>query len=191
MSKTLDEKIKELPEEGQKEINDRAKELIDEEHKRREYKKIKVILAEPYNFGAMHSLGNADNMLLRQFNFPYEYDERDTMIGTYHDRIQQQEFEHYQECFGRHIPADSSFERWLRNTSNTHVLSFLKDMLKADPAVNWTGYRVTGSVDRGNGYPIYYFSLFAKHPETDTKVYSDFIAPNVKTSDIKGFRIKF
>lgn len=187
MSKTPDEKIKEWP----REINDRTGEPIDEENKRREYKKITVILAEPYNFGAMHSLGNADNMLLRQFNFPYEYDERDTMIGTYHDRIQQQEYEHCQECFGKYIPADSSFERWLRSTSNTRVLSFLKDMLKADPAVNWTGYRVTRSVHGSNGNPIYYFALFAKHPETDTRVYSDFIAPNVKTSDIKGFRIKF
>ena len=157
----------------------------------KEYKKTKVILAEMYRYGAMGSFGDASDMLLRQFQFPYEYDERDSMVGAYDDRIRQQKYEHYQECFQKHIPADSSFERWLRSASNIQVVSFLKDVLEADVSVEWTGYRVTGTVDKSNGYPVYYFELFGKHPETDTKVYSDFMAPNVRASDIKGFRIKF
>ena len=48
----------------------------------------------------------------------------------------------------------------------------------------WSGVRVTGSVNRSNGYPVFCIELFAKHPDSDTKVYSGQAAPNV----LKGSR---
>lgn len=58
-------------------------------------------------------------------------------------------------------------------------MSFVKDILKADPEVDWTGFRITGTVNRSSGYTVFTIEVFAKHPDSSTKVYSNSTAPNV------------
>lgn len=52
-------------------------------------------------------------------------------------------------------------------------------MLKADKTIAWSGYRVLGTVNRGNGYPVWTLEIFAKGPDSDTEVYTGQVAPNV------------
>ena len=146
----------------------------------------KVYEAEAYRYGAMGSLGDASYMLLSQYQFPDEYDsDRDKLTGWDHDRIMQQQYEHGTRCFEQHTgTGELGLEGWLKRAEPEKVLAFLRDILKADPTINWTGYRILGSVHRGNGYPVYTLQLFAKHPESVTVVYNTENAPNL----IRGSR---
>lgn len=140
-----------------------------------------VYQAEAYRSNAMGSFGDASYMLIRQHQFPYDYDpDKDKMIGRDHDRIMQQQFEHGIRCFQKHIgTGDMGLESWLQRATPEQVLDFLKDILNADASVEWTGFRILGSVHRGNGYPVWTLELFAKHPETSTKVFNTENATNL------------
>ena len=75
--------------------------------------------------------------------------------------------------------------QWAKSAGNERVLALLKDLFKADenhPGVKWTGYRITGTVNRSNGYPVYSLWLFAKNRGSETKVYSGSRAPNVEAA---------
>ena len=141
----------------------------------------RVFQATPYQPGTLGSTGNAAYMLLRQYQFPDEYDERlDTHLQVDHDRLFQQDHEHASRCFKTYIETgDMNFPSWLWNAKDSAIILFLKDLMKADARVNWTGYRVMGSVHRGNGFPVFTLELFAKHQKSKTKVYSGDDAPNV------------
>lgn len=141
----------------------------------------RVYQASPYNPGEMGSLGRASYMLLRQFQFPDEYDsDFDKLITADHDRCMSWDYEHARRCFNEYTgTGELGLEGWLGRQADEKIMAFLKDILKADASVKWTGYRIMGSVHRGNGYPVWTLELFAKHPDSDTKVYTDSQAPNV------------
>jgi hypothetical protein len=141
----------------------------------------KVFQAEPYRYGAMGSLGNASYMLIRQHQFPNEFSPAlDKMVGWDHDRIIQQQYEHGSRCFKEHTgTGDMGLEYWIKGAAPEKVIAFLQDILKADPIVKWTGFRVLGTVNRSNGYPVWTLQLFAKHPQSKTVVYDGQNAPNV------------
>lgn len=140
-----------------------------------------VYRAQAYRFGAMGSLGDATYMLIRQYQFPHQYDpNQDKMVGWDHDRIMQQQHDHGRRCFTEHMgTGELGLESWVRRTAPDKVIAFLRDILQADQNVSWTGFRVLGTVHRGNGYPVWTLQLFAKHPNTRTKVFSTENAPNV------------
>ncbi len=148
----------------------------------------RVYQAEAYRYGAMGSLGDASYMLLRQHQFPDMFDASlDQMTGWDHDRIMQQQYEHGTRCFKEHIgTGEMGLEYWLKKKEATPeaVIAFLVDILKADRNIKWTGFRIVGSVHRGNGYPVWTLQLFAKHPESATVVYNTENAPNL----IRGSR---
>lgn len=150
----------------------------------------KVLTANFYRGGAMGSLGDASHMLLRQFQFPDTYSSMDSLTSGDSDRLFQQEYEHATRCFKEHTGwGELGFEMWLRRAFDEDVVKFLTDILKADPLVQWTGYRVMGSVHRGNGHAIFHLELFAKHPESHTEVYTGSNAPNVgERSQEEGMR---
>lgn len=136
-----------------------------------------VLQAEPFRFGAMGSLGNASCMLLRQWNFPAEYDhDRDQMHSADDDRLRSWDYEHDRACYKRHV--NRHMDSWAQSASPEQIMAFLKDVLKADPEVNWTGFRILGTVNRSNGYPVYSYQLFAN--VSGVPVYSGEHAPNVK-----------
>ena len=139
-----------------------------------------VYSAEPYRDGEMGSFGNASYMLLRQFQFPHVYTKNDNLITADHDRCMSQDYEHSSRCFQEHTgTGELGLQSWLNIATNEQVFAFLKDILKAEPLVQWTGYRIMGGVHRGSGYPVWTLQLFAKHTDSQTEVYSDASAPNV------------
>ncbi len=139
-----------------------------------------VYKAEPYRLGAMSSLGNASHMLLRQFKFPDICSvSLDVLLVEDSDRCLEHRPEKTQMCLKKHVGgSDSIMEYWLRNSSDEQIMDFLLDILEADRKITWTGYRVMGSVG-GSGHNIWTFQLFAKHPKSNTEVYTGDRAPNV------------
>lgn len=134
--------------------------------------------------GDMGSLGRASNKLIRQFKFPYEYDADEEMIQADHDRMLQWDYDHADAAFSNHMgTGELGLAQWTKSAGSEQVLALLKDLFKVDenhPGVKWTGYRITGTVNRSNGYPVYSLWLFAKKRGSETKVYSGSCAPNVQ-----------
>ncbi len=144
--------------------------------------KRKVIPAQyRYAFGCLGSFDRTSHMYIRQFQFPDEYDSSsDKMISADSDRCFQWDYEHARKCFTEHTgTGEMGIVEWAKNASDEQVLSFIADILKADPGIKWTGYRILGSVHQSNGYPVWSLSLFSKGDSSDTIVYSDENAPNV------------
>lgn len=135
--------------------------------------------------GTLDSFGNAENKLIRQLGFPDVYDDRDTLLGEYHDRVTLWDSKHSDRCFREHTKTGAGgFGEWAANAKKTALIAFARDLLKADPNVKWTGCRVLATVDRSCGKVNWMVELFAKHPDTKTKCYSGINAPNVEN----GFR---
>lgn len=139
----------------------------------------RVLAANAY--GNLGSLGSGSHVLMRQVGFPDTYDPRDKIHGADHDRIQSWHgYSEVDEVIRRHTGSgDMGIGYWAEKANSNEVLAFCKEILKADPDVEWTGCRVLGTVNRSNGYVVWSISVFAKHPESDTLVYSDHHAPNV------------
>ncbi len=137
-----------------------------------------VLVAQPYNSKRLNSLGDAKEMLISQYRFPYHYDvERDVLMAQYHDRLG---LDHAEACFEKYTDSsDQGFGNWVRQATHRQVMDCLKALLNASPSIKWTGYRILGSVHRGNGGLLWYLELFAKHPMSKAKVYSTENAPNV------------
>ena len=120
------------------------------------------------------------NMLIRQFQFPLECCEADSTTGRDTDRIILQDFERAQGCLKRHgVLGEGAIGDWSRRATDEAVINFLVDFIPADQNIVWTGYQISGSVDKSNGGVIYHLRLFAKHPESSTEVYTGQNAPNV------------
>lgn len=138
--------------------------------------------ATKYKMANMGSRGNASSMFIRQFNFPDFYDDQlDVYEVRDHDRIMQSELEHANACFKKHTKqGELYFETWVLNAYDAKILIFLKEIMRADKEIKWTGYRIRGTVNVGNGFPVWTFELFAKHPDSKTIVYTGENAPNIK-----------
>ncbi len=157
-------------------------------------KRHEVYLAEPYRPSDLGSFGKASCMLLRQYQFPHFYTDQDKHLSADHDRCLMWDRDHTSRCFDKYVSGrtNNGFEGWARTAREEDIMAFLKDVLKADPSVVWTGFRLLGTVNRSNGYPVWSFELFAKHPESDIEVYTgDYMSngdypPNVKQP--QGFR---
>lgn len=147
-----------------------------------------VYQAEQRRSGAMESLGNASYMLIRQHQFPHKYNpDLDQMTGWDHDRIRQQQYDHCMRCFKQHTgTGDMGLQSWAEQAAPEQILAFLKDILKASDDTEWTGFRILGTVNRSNGYPVYTLQLFAKHAESSTEVFDTENAPHL----IRGSRHK-
>lgn len=133
----------------------------------------------------MGSFDKTSYMLIRQYQFPdVYYRDMDILLSADDDRCFMWDYKYTRRCFTEHLgTGEGALERWAMSATLEKIMAFLKDILKADEATNWTGFRIMGTVNRANGFPVWTFQLFAKHPETDTKVYSGLDAPNVEKSD--------
>jgi hypothetical protein len=137
----------------------------------------------------MSSTGDANNMFMRQFNFPDKYRDEDKLMQADSDRILSWDYHGFRKTLWKFIgKGEVAIGSWIRRArdgemeaTDENVMAFIKEALKADeihPGVKWTGWRVTGTVHRGNGFPIYTLSLFANC--SGCVVYSDESAPNVE-----------
>lgn len=145
-----------------------------------------VILAEPFRFMALSSLGDATFMLLRQHKFPLEYAENvDVLTTADHDRCLMWDYKHATACFEKHLKTgELGLPGWLGkdDVTDEDVMAFLKDILKAEehyPGVKFTGYRIMGTVNRSNGQSVFTLELFCN--KSRTKTYSGSNSPNVKS----------
>lgn len=146
--------------------------------------------AEAYRWGAMGSLGDASNMIMRQFNFPAVFVPNvDDIASADSDRILGWDYNHFRAVLKKYVgTGEGAIGSWVRQEYQTGmeptdqvVMDFIKEALKISenhPGVDWTGWRITGTVHRGNGFPIYTLSLFANR--SGVEVYSDEMAPNVE-----------
>lgn len=142
---------------------------------------LRVKTAEPYRYRASHYSHSkpANNMLICQHNFPDTYDERDMLLNDNTADLFVQDFNRVANCFKRHLgSSDIELEHWAHRVNSHSILNFLKDILQAD-VIEWTGYRILCTVSTYDGYPIWILQLFAKHPSTSTRTYSDENGPNV------------
>jgi len=152
--------------------------------------KSKIRKAEGHSWGEMGSFGKASNMLMRQFNYPAEYDnKKDVLRSADSDRLLDWDYAGFRATLKKHLGhGEMSIGELIRATdsagnyimSDADVFAFIKEALKTEeqnPGVEWTGYRVTGTVNRSNGYPIFTLSLFANL--SGVEVYSGDFAPNV------------
>jgi hypothetical protein len=137
------------------------------------------------------SLGSAEGMLIRQHNFPDTYDSgRDKLASVDHDRLLGWDYQRAMECFRRHTgTGDVGLGTWARRAWPDKVLAFLVDACGGyvSTDVSWTGFRVLGTVNRSNGYAVWTLELFAKHPQSKTRVYSSESAPNVSPQTCGSF----
>ena len=131
-----------------------------------------IFPAQPYYWAKMGSFGDASHMLLRQYRFPVsDYEPDDVNMMWDDDRCLQADREHARACFNRHTGTnEGGFGFWLKKASDEQVMEFIKDMLKASANIIWTGYRITLTVHRGNGWDIHTLELFAKHPKSDVRL---------------------
>lgn len=136
--------------------------------------------ANGYRPGQLSSIGSAENMLIRQWNFPDIYQRQDTFLEAWSDRLIGRGGELATACFKRHTERESDqLEWWLRDSAvnDTQVMNFLADLFKTKE--KWTGYRITGSVNQGNGQTVWLFTLFRQHQDSKDPVYTGDQAPNV------------
>lgn len=140
-----------------------------------------VIKAKAY--GDIGSTGLADNKLLRQCRFPLEYARNETLAHADHDRLFAQDYNHARRALQEHTHSgELNLPQWIDGATDLQVFGLLEDILKVEehyPGVRWTGYRVTATVVRGSGKLILSLWLFAKRDGSETKVYTDWPAPNV------------
>lgn len=139
-----------------------------------------VYPAEPKRYNAMGSFGKASYMLIRQHQFPHTYSQQDEIISADSDRCFQWDHDHARRCFNQHTGGGQlDLQRWVEDATPEEVIAFLADLLKAGPASRWSGFRVLGTVNRGNGYAVWTLQLFRKHPESTTEVFTGESAPNI------------
>jgi len=146
--------------------------------------KRQVLAANPYEMGQFGSFGKAEMMLLKQFNFPDIYDDLlDKLVRADHDRCRQWDYAYFSRCLKKFTgtEGDMFLEAWFQKADDETILRFLRTVLKAGVRTKWTGYRILGTVE-GSGNVIWGFELFAKHPQSDTVVYTGHNAPNINVS---------
>jgi len=140
--------------------------------------KRRVNLAEPYRHSSLGINGNANYMLLRQYQFPLEFSDSEKILTVDSDQINP---EHVKKCFKELGVPPQAFECWIRKCAQKKdegkIFVFLKKILQADEAIVWTGWRIMGSA-LGGGC-IFTWQLFARDPAGDTKVYTGEDARNV------------
>lgn len=137
-------------------------------------------LANKYEPMQLGSTGNAKRMIIRQFDFPFTYDDNEMVEGVDSDIMHRAFPDHTEECVKKHgLFMNFDWERWFSKKSDSEILNFIKEYGKADPKINWTGYRILGSVHTGNGINVWTLELFAKSPKSKTETYSKIKAPNV------------
>jgi hypothetical protein len=161
----------------------------------------RVLTAKPYRCGSLGSSDRTAYMLIRMHQFPDVFDDRDEITASADsDRMFDADYSGTRRCFKEHTGHyEMYFKNWVMSASPEQIMAFLIDVLRPSGLVNaqWTGFRILGSVHQGNGFVVWSFQLFAKHPDGDTKVYDDTDkdAPNVErlensnnNYDIFGYR---
>ncbi|MDB4983981.1 MAG: hypothetical protein JWM20_160 [Patescibacteria group bacterium] len=143
-----------------------------------------VFQARKYNSGRLFSGFKASYMILRQHKFPWEYPQKEEAYLCRYDsdRVFRQENERAKACAVKYVGKDYRNEydlvAWIQKARHEKVISFIQEFIEADSAKQWTGYRIMLTMEQG--WPILTLEMYAQTKESNTKVYSRRIAPNVE-----------
>ena len=140
--------------------------------------------------GDSNTCGDARNKLVRQYNFPFEYNSSlDKIIGADHDRMLELQYSEVMTVFKKHTGSgDLNFGHWCKTASPAKIFDLLLDLFNIYTVGGnntelkktlWTGFRITCTINRSNGSPVYHLSIFAKSKDSNTMVYTGNDAPNV------------
>lgn len=138
--------------------------------------------AEPHDFSRLGSRGDANHMLLRQFQFPLDYEDDEGRASRYSDRAMDHDLDQWRSILMQHTGEDGDrhLTDWVRNERNNdaQLMALFADIIGVEKH-GWTGYRVTVTIG-DNGQDILFFELFAKREGSTTEVYSGENAPNIR-----------
>jgi len=78
--------------------------------------KTELMKAQAFTWGAMSSLGNADNMLMRQFQFPAEFDPTmDKFVSADSDRLLGWDYHGFRKILMKYIgKGEMAIGSWVR-----------------------------------------------------------------------------
>ena len=96
---------------------------------------LRTELTNPFNERELGSLGNARNMLVRQYQFPDMYDDaQDNFTHADFDRILFADWDHTRVCLEEFTgtSGEMGLYAWVRNAHDTTVLLFCKKLMKVD-----------------------------------------------------------
>ena len=148
----------------------------------------RVRLVEPYKEANLGALDENIPMLLRQYQFPDTFSNEDKLVWHDSDRFLDSGsgFRHADSCYRKYIGVGAHdirlaqmFGSWARSANDEKIMEFMMEIMEVEKMAKWTGYRITGRV-LNNGHAMFSLALFAKHPKSETKVYSGGDAPNVR-----------
>lgn len=137
-----------------------------------------VDYCEPYVSSNIGAFGTAKNMLIVQYNFPFEYDpNKDKIVSEYFDRMIMLDHGHVSRCLAKYDFSQLNLERRLRKSPAEVVFNFICELMKEESS-ECTGFRVVGT-SGNNGHLYLSFEIFKKGKDSKTKLYSGDNAPNV------------
>jgi hypothetical protein len=153
----------------------------------------KVQSANPFRYNALGSFGDANLMIVRQYNFPFIHEDHEQHCSADHDRLMQHDYDYATTCIRKHTGSgELVLGQWFNESPDEKVISFIKEYFRADSNVIWTGYRIRGSVHKTSGQTIWSLDLFSKDPKSTTEVYSDLEAPNVSKETVpSGYLLNY
>lgn len=138
-------------------------------------KKHQVTKTEPYSYGLFYSKPySIQNMLIYQYQFPYEYYEDDYVDSVYSDRIPHDK---YEKAIKKYL-KDKTTWSWDTPDENHKIsLAFFSEIFGR----KITGYRIVRYTNVSSGYPVWRFDVFAKSKKTpNTELYSGQHGENVE-----------
>ncbi len=141
-----------------------------------------VTKARPFDEKQTGMFARADQMLIRQYNFPWEYPaEEHNCLTKPSQGLTEYREEFWEEEIKEYGIKPDNFGKWLvdKNTPSEQILECVIRLLKekVDSIKKWTGFRILGTT--GKAGLLFIFELFAQPEDSKTVVYSDYEAPNV------------
>lgn len=139
---------------------------------------MKVDKTEQYYFTDASSY-DAQNKLLRQFQFPYEYEKADKLDSVYSDRIDSTiDFEKEKAH-----PRASYLDNFATRTPMSDLDKWMKTLAEKIGVGEITGWRIVRFTHKISGYPVYRYDFYHKKGKKNIPLYSNLNAPNVENCD--------
>ena len=141
-----------------------------------------VELATPFKENQSGTFGLADQMIIRQYNFPWEYPTSEYKCLTEKKQgllVYREEF--WEKIIAKYKVKPAGLGKWFvdKQTPPEKILECVVQLLseKVDVTRKWTGFRITAT--SGKFGPLFSFELYAQPEGSTTLVYSENDAPNV------------
>lgn len=148
----------------------------------------RVVKAEPYGFMDCSSY-DAQNKLLRQYNFPLEFNKRvDKVFDVYSDRIPGTELVWMDLTPS---PRGQWLDMYAQATEIEKLDKWMKTIAENCGMKQVTGWRILRFTNKMSGYPLYRYDFYYTPTPKNRKLYSGDFAPNVENNHkmFLGFEI--